>query len=227
MLIFVEINIVMSVEQSIASYLTSHRRITVPGLGTFIVKSEGESHELLFSEFLKDDDGVLRGELKSSGICEIEAAGAIDRLLFEVRHATEAQGGEYILKGLGRLYRDSSGVMLFEADGNLAMEVVEEQPEATVTNSVSQLFEQLNEQQSEREEQQTLFSEEDRKETKKVTQSGRKIYNMLWITVPLIALAALVGFVGYVVIDQWRLGMMELPAAVESLLRYVGINRVL
>lgn len=226
MCIFVEIINVMTIEQCIINYLASHRRVTVPGLGTFIVNSEGESNELLFSEFLKDDDGVLRGLLCADGASEIEAVGAIDRLIFEVRHATSTGGGSYILSGMGQLVRDELGSIIFVANEDLRVAVEAEAEEQPITNSVSQLFERLNEQQSEREEVEKLFSDEDRKESKRVTQSGRKIYNAMWIAVPMLALMALIAFVGYVIVDQWRLGLMEFPAAVESIFRYLGINRV-
>lgn len=71
----------------LTQYLESHKRLVIPQLGAFIVKEPGQS--ILFSELLKRDDGVLRGLLREQGMGDMEAAGEIDRLVFEVRHAVE------------------------------------------------------------------------------------------------------------------------------------------
>ena len=76
----------------IAQYLTAHKRLVVPQLGAFIVKEP--DHTVLFSELLRRDDGVLRQVLRDAGMAELEAAGEIDRFVFEVRHAVE-HGGTY------------------------------------------------------------------------------------------------------------------------------------
>ena len=76
----------------VTQYLESHKRLVIPQFGAFIVKEPG--HEVLFSELLKRDDGVLRGLLRARGLGDLEAAGEIDRFVFEVRHAVE-RGAEY------------------------------------------------------------------------------------------------------------------------------------
>lgn len=86
--------------QTISQYLGSHKRLVVPQLGTFIVKEPGVS--IVFSELLKRDDGVLRGLLREAGVGELEAAGEIDRFVFEVRHAAQ-HGQEFRLDGFGVL----------------------------------------------------------------------------------------------------------------------------
>ena len=92
--------------QTISQYLGSHKRLVVPQLGTFIVKEPGVS--IVFSELLKRDDGVLRGLLREAGVGELEAAGEIDRFVFEVRHA--AQHG---LDGFGVLRPGPNGTIAF------------------------------------------------------------------------------------------------------------------
>ncbi|MFR9650713.1 MAG: hypothetical protein SNG35_01645 [Rikenellaceae bacterium] len=211
----------MIVEQCITNYLTANRRLTLPGLGTFIVKRVespdlSPSHELLFSEFLRDDDGVLRRVLCDGGLSEIEAAGAIDRLLFEIRHATNQIGGEYLLEGLGRLFRDGSGVLLFDANEDLVVvnepvaevtSVVEQSeplpPVTPVVDRVNEIFTHLDEEQSEREQSDVLFSDEDRRVSKRVTQSGRSVVNTLWLVVPICILLVVVGVIWYITPDQW------------------------
>ena len=73
---------------TISQYLESHKRLVVPQLGTFIVKEPGVS--IVFSELLKRDDGTLRRLLIGGGLSELEAAGEIDRFVFESRIAGAA-----------------------------------------------------------------------------------------------------------------------------------------
>lgn len=97
----------------IANYLTEHRRLVVPQLGTFIVKvPEGD---VVFSELLKRDDGVLRGLLVRGGANELEAAGIIDRFVFEVRHALDKEG-EYRIENFGRMVLSPAGAIVFYRD---------------------------------------------------------------------------------------------------------------
>ena len=97
----------------VTQYLETHKRLVVPQLGAFIVKEPGRS--VLFSELLKRDDGVLRGLLREQGLGDVEAAGEIDRLVFEVRHAVE-HGEEYRLEGFGTLKSGPNGTIAFHYD---------------------------------------------------------------------------------------------------------------
>lgn len=96
--------------QTISQYLGSHKRLVVPQLGTFIVKEPGVS--IVFSELLKRDDGVLRGLLRAQGVGGLEAAGEIDRFVFEVRHAAQ-HGQEFRLDGFGVLHPGPNGTIAF------------------------------------------------------------------------------------------------------------------
>lgn len=96
--------------RTFTQYLESHKRLVIPQLGTFIVKEPGQS--IVFSELLKRDDGVLRALLAAEGMSELEAAGEIDRFVFEVRHAAE-HGQEYTLKGFGVMKPGPNGTIAF------------------------------------------------------------------------------------------------------------------
>ena len=96
----------------VSRYLESHRRLVIPQLGAFVVKQPGQ---VLFSELLKRDDGVLRALLCEAGVGELEAAGEIDRFVFEVRHALE-HGAEYPLPGLGYLRPGDNQTIAFVYD---------------------------------------------------------------------------------------------------------------
>lgn len=94
----------------IKQYLAAHKRLVVPQLGAFIVKEPERS--VVFSELLKRDDGVLRGLLRDGGTGDLEAAGEIDRFVFEVRHAVE-RGQEYPLEGFGVMKPGPNGTIAF------------------------------------------------------------------------------------------------------------------
>ncbi len=94
----------------LTKYLETHKRIVVPQLGAFLVKEPGRS--IVFSELMKRDDGVLRGLLVADGRSEVEAAGAIDRFVFEVRRAVE-NGTEYRLADFGTMKPGPNGTIVF------------------------------------------------------------------------------------------------------------------
>lgn len=97
-------------DRIIISQLREHRRLVVPRLGVFLVRDDGR---VLFSELLRNDDGVLRSLLISErGVGEIEAAGVIDRFVFEVRHTID-HGKEYRIGSLGSLRRNEQGAICF------------------------------------------------------------------------------------------------------------------
>ena len=94
----------------LTNYLATHKRLVVPQLGVFLVKEPGRS--VVFSELMKRDDGVLRGLLCAGGLSEVEAAGRIDRLVFEVRQAVE-RGESYPLPGFGTMQPGPNGTIAF------------------------------------------------------------------------------------------------------------------
>ena len=111
---------------TLTQYLESHKRLVVPQLGTFIVKEPGRS--VVFSELLKRDDGVLRGLLRAEGLGELEAAGEIDRFVFEIRHAVE-HGAEYRLEGFGVMKPGPNATIAFVYEPRSGAEpVADEEP---------------------------------------------------------------------------------------------------
>lgn len=99
----------MNVIEVIANYLRSNRRLVVPTFGAFVVKDSGN---ILFSELLKTDDGVLRGLLSAGGLSELEIAVLIDRFIFDARNAL-SEDGYFDMDGLGRLTIGANGEMKF------------------------------------------------------------------------------------------------------------------
>lgn len=99
------------VVDTINEYLKSNRRLIIPTFGAFVVKGDGD---IIFSELLKNDDGILRGLLVAKGMREIEAAGKIDRFIFEIRHAL-MQCNVCPVADLGTFHRSAEGVITFDS----------------------------------------------------------------------------------------------------------------
>ncbi len=98
------------ITEVITKYLADNRRLVIPQIGAFFVKEPG--HRILFSELMKGDDGVLRGALEAEGMNEIEAAGAVNRLVFDIRHAIQV-GQPFTIEGLGSLTTNATGGVVF------------------------------------------------------------------------------------------------------------------
>lgn len=119
---------------TLIQYLKSNKRLVVPQLGTFIVKEPGRS--VVFSELLKRDDGVLRGLLRAEGMGELEAAGEIDRFVFEIRHAVE-HGAEFRLEGFGVMKPGPNATIAFAYEPQPEAEpAAEEEPAGAKRSSL-------------------------------------------------------------------------------------------
>ena len=116
----------------IIAYLAVNKRLVIPQLGAFLVKEPGR--EVVFSELMRRDDGVLRGLLEAEGVASVAAAGEIDRLVFEVRHAIQ-EGREFRLEGFGRLYAGANGTISFVYEPTMQ---AEPQAEVTVETPMAQ-----------------------------------------------------------------------------------------
>ena len=123
----------------ISEYLRTNRRLVVPAFGAFMVKESGER---VFSDLLRNDDGVLASLLRSRGLNEMEAAVTIDRFIFEMRHDLEMYG-YYRLGEVGtlrvepdtkvlRLYPPVQGEMP-KAKPYIPQPVIEEKREVVAT----------------------------------------------------------------------------------------------
>ena len=101
----------MKLSKIIAAHLESNKRLVIPQLGAFIVKDEGR--QIIFSELLRRDDGVFRSLLMAQGMGELEAAAAIDRFVFDIRHALQ-HGTPFVLEGLGALLSGADNAIVFK-----------------------------------------------------------------------------------------------------------------
>lgn len=97
----------------IAKYLESNKRLVIPNLGAFIVKVPAQT--VLFSNLIKNDDGVLRALLRDGGMSELDAAALIDRFVFEVNYRLE-HSQVCALSGFGVLRSGKNGTVSFAYD---------------------------------------------------------------------------------------------------------------
>lgn len=111
------------VVEVISKYLATNKRLVVPNLGTFIVKKANE--EILFSNLMKNDDGVLHGLLVAEGLSNIEAAGTIDRFVFEATFRLQ-QGSACSLKNFGTLRNGENGTIHFDYQPKCEGEVLDD-----------------------------------------------------------------------------------------------------
>ncbi|MBO7307236.1 MAG: hypothetical protein J6U59_04325 [Alistipes sp.] len=95
----------------IIGYLKHNKRLVVPQLGAFIVKQP--NGEIVFSELMRSDDGVLRSLLVAYGLNELAANGMIDRLRFEVKHAV-ASGEKFTIANFGEFSSGDNGTIRFK-----------------------------------------------------------------------------------------------------------------
>lgn len=98
----------MNIVEIITRHLRTNRRLVVPALGAFVVKEP--TGEVLFTELLKDDDGVLRSLLAAEGLDELDCAMVIDRFVFDIRHVT-GRGERFYASELGFLSLDADGTL--------------------------------------------------------------------------------------------------------------------
>lgn len=97
----------MDINKTIADYLSGGKRLVIPTLGAFIRKDK--TGEVVFVEFLRKDDGVLRGELMSRyGLSESEAAYHIDNYIAGLRREAPVSG--FAIAELGVIRVDGNGL---------------------------------------------------------------------------------------------------------------------
>lgn len=92
-------------------YLKHNKRIVVPKLGAFIVKQP--SGVIIFSDLMRNDDGVLRSLLMAYGTKEIEANGMIDRFVFDIHHAI-SRGETFSINGFGDFSSGANNTIIFK-----------------------------------------------------------------------------------------------------------------
>lgn len=163
------------VVEIISEYLATNKRLVVPNLGAFIVKQVGE--QILFSNLIKSDDGVLRELLVKTGLSEIEAAGVLDRFVFEVNFRLQ-NSGECALKDFGYLRVGANGTITFEYKPGAEGESLDKEAEAQQVASVQpETQDEVLSAQDEESQFQTVDQTNPVKRESKVVELGKSRYD--------------------------------------------------
>ena len=191
------------VVEIITNYLLSNRKLVVPTLGAFIVKESGER---LFSDLLREDDGVLTSLLREKGLNEMEAAVTLERFVFAVRHDLEKYG-YYQLGEMGtlRLEPDTKVLRLYPpvySNQELAIEhtpYIPQPVEEEVVND-DKIDETVDEPIAEEVKNEDLAEKQDetpiKKEVRKPAMKSRKKVDVVMVLALAIVAAALLA-IGY------------------------------
>ncbi|MBQ4280237.1 MAG: hypothetical protein IJC16_09840 [Rikenellaceae bacterium] len=100
------------INQIIANYLISNKRLVIPELGAFIRK-DGDG-KVVFVPFLKKDDGVLAGQLEEAyGLGRDEAEAVIEEYTGHIRQQI-ALKGEFVIDSVGVMRQDANDLLVFD-----------------------------------------------------------------------------------------------------------------
>lgn len=194
----------------ISSYLAENRRITVPTLGAFLTKGDGVT--ILFSEFMKGDDGVLRDLLKAkSGVGDAEATKQIDRFVEEV-HRTLLSGESFDMSSLGALVMDGETIQLVAHSNEVEVE----------QNQVVSLFDLLSQEEMEQDD-----DEQEQQEASKPAEpqniappkptTQRPKYDV-WLVSAVAAGVFAIFALFYGLIVEWQIGNISFGGAIDDFL---------
>ena len=91
--------------------VAQHRRVVIPDFGAFLKKETPEGEELVFSPFLRKDDGVVTNAVVSEyGVEPEDAQAMISEFVIYLRQAL-ATSGQYQIDGVGTLTADANGTI--------------------------------------------------------------------------------------------------------------------
>lgn len=108
--------------------IAQHRRVVIPDFGAFLKKETPEGEELVFSPFLRKDDGVVTDAIvREYGVETEDARAMIAEFVIYLRQSL-ASSGRYYIEGVGMLAADANGAVTLKEGETPEPEPVE--PEA-------------------------------------------------------------------------------------------------
>ncbi len=120
----------MVVDKHLKELALANRRVIIPDLGAFLSKEgDGDEKNLIFSSFLKYNDGFLEKQLaEKEKISQTQAAEEIKKFVEEVTKALRARLN-YVIDGFGFFHMDERGSIAFSPQGTeVVSKPVEEKP---------------------------------------------------------------------------------------------------
>lgn len=91
--------------------IAQHRRVVIPDFGAFLKKETPEGEQLVFSPFLRKDDGVaIDAIVREYGVETEDARAMVAEFVIYLRQAL-ASSGRYYIEGVGMLKADANGTV--------------------------------------------------------------------------------------------------------------------
>lgn len=108
----------MVVDKHLKEFALSNRRVIIPDLGAFLSKEgDGDEKNLIFSSFLKYNDGFLEKQLaEKEKISQAQAGEEIKKFVEEVTKALRARQN-YVIANFGFFHMDERGSIAFAPQG--------------------------------------------------------------------------------------------------------------
>lgn len=89
--------------------IAQHRRVVIPDFGAFLKKEGPRGEQLVFSPFLRKDDGMVTEALiREYGVESEDARGMLSEFVVYLRQSL-ASSGRYYIEGIGMLAADANG----------------------------------------------------------------------------------------------------------------------
>lgn len=124
----------MVIDKHLKELALSNRRVIIPDLGAFLSKEgDGDEKNLIFSSFLKYNDGFLEKQLaEKENISQSQAADEIKKFVDEVTKTLHAKQN-YAIDNLGFFHMDERGSIAFAPQGTkISTKPVEEKSAVAV-----------------------------------------------------------------------------------------------
>ncbi len=111
--------------------IAQHRRVVIPDFGAFLKKDTPQGEELVFSPFLRKDDGTVTDAIvREYGVETEDARAMVAEFVIYLRQSL-ASSGRYYIEGVGMLAADANGVVTLR-EGEVP------EPEPVVPESISE-----------------------------------------------------------------------------------------
>lgn len=102
-------------DKSINALLNNNLRVIVPEFGAFIIRQK-KPRIVVFNEFLRYNDGLLIEDVAKTQGVDLEIARQLVTDYADTINKVLESGQSYIIKGIGKLQKDSDGKIIFTGE---------------------------------------------------------------------------------------------------------------
>lgn len=204
----------VAIPNVIYEYLECNRRVTVPALGTFITKGSRDS--VLFSEFLKSDDGVLASLLVEHGVDAEEVKVLIEEFVREVREVLD-RGEVYEIAPMGRLIK-SDGAILFECEKIEPEVEISQDVEEQIVERIFESLSSFDEEPKQKEQSPPVTAPISAPISAPQPKMQPKAKYDVWLIVALVAVLFAIFALLYGIIVEWQIGNISFGSAIDDVL---------